>query len=525
MYSIILFSGLVKNLCIGARISLGSSHIALLRVIFSIIPFIPIIQWESLYNSIAYEMIGIDAIESIASPSSSSSSSIKKKIKNIDITNYNDIKDIKIDRNTSYIKDSILPDNQNIKCRRKLIKNISINDVTKVYINGTLLCWIIYPLDLVNAIRILRRNLSIDSDTSVAYNRVNINDINSDVNTNIEASIKICNDPGRVMRALALPRSILFPPSFIPPKFLFHITTLQAQHYIEYIDASEEKSLGGLIAHDPETFLSGYHIHRYTHCEIAPSHIFSASVGIIPNATQNQSARNTYEANMGKQAIQVQNRTKGDTASLVMDMGQMAYVHTEISRYLGIHKILSGHNVRVALLCCTGFNVEDAIMMNTSLVDSGAFNVNLYRLYKSEQMKHGSTSKCELFEKPDKLTTSCLQDANYDLLDKDGLICPGRFVDENGVIIGKTTPANSITETAKANVPISMKSNYKGLKKKDVSKTIRQGEAGTVAQSVLTVGKNIDLKVVNVVVRISRRPNIGDKFSLSWTKRYYWCLL
>ena len=108
MYSIILFSGLVKNLCIGARISLGSSHIALLRVIFSIIPFIPIIQWESLYNSIAYEMIGIDAIESIASPSSSSSSSIKKKIKNIDITNYNDIKDIKIDRNTSYSLDLVV---------------------------------------------------------------------------------------------------------------------------------------------------------------------------------------------------------------------------------------------------------------------------------------------------------------------------------------------------------------------------------------------------------------------------------
>ena len=239
---------------------------------------------------------------------------------------------------------------------------------------------------------------------------------------------------------------------------------------------------------------------RYTHCEIHPSMIMSVCGSVVPFPDHNQSPRNTYQCAMGKQAMGVYScnyNGRFDSFSHVLYYPQKPMVCTKPMELLNFNRLPSGQNPIVAILCYSGYNQEDSIIMNQSAVDRGLFRSFFYRTYASV------LETKETFEKPDDRVQK--HKLNYSHLDIDGFVPPGSNVSGEDIIIGKT-----IEMTVQGS---GADSDFTGvLEKRDVSTRMRATDRGVVDQVMLT-NNGDGYTLVKTKVRSTRIPQMGDKFS------------
>jgi DNA-directed RNA polymerase II subunit RPB2 len=225
---------------------------------------------------------------------------------------------------------------------------------------------------------------------------------------------------------------------------------------------------------------------------------------IIPFPDHNQSPRNTYQSAMGKQAMgtYISNfQIRMDTLAYVLFYPQKPLVTTRAMEHLHFRDLPAGVNVIVGIMCYTGYNQEDSVIMNQSSIDRGLFRSIFYRSFKDEEKKQGSLTKEEL-ERPTRDTTLGMRHGTYDKLDDDGLICPGTRVSGEDIIIGKTSPLPEDDPSAVS----------KRFTKRDCSTGMKNSETGIIDQVLLTTNDQ-GLRFVKIRVRSCRTPQVGDKFS------------
>jgi len=489
--------GLVKHMSIGAQISSGSSHTALARIMFSKFPFVPLYEWRRIQDGTAVAQPGVERMvrrpqtrevlpsrkRKRHSGSASTSSSSHPPVGEVPLT---------LSRESAAAKGAA----GGRHCEQREHEQQWI----KVFFNGVWLCWIPRSsgADFVADVRKLRRSMSIGRHTSV---------------TPLPGigEIRVSTVRGRICRPLATWEAIASPPERLPNAAQYTLSSLLMRGLAEYVDADEEETLS--IAQSAEEFLAA-EPGTFTHCQISQDHMFSASVAFIPFAPHNQCCRNTYQAAMGKQAQQVwATRPRGHRSSYALDYGQRPLLHTRTARQLGMNKVHSGTNLRIAILCYEGLNIEDSVILKKSLVERGAYISSETKRHKEEQKKHGSSNNCEFFQLPRHEHTKCAQVADYSCLDQDGLISSNTLVTEDCIVIGKTAPNHSIPRSANASVPESMKANSATSKRRDISVALSKGENGVVVQTMMTHGRNPNLRTATTLVRMRRHPEIGDKFS------------
>merc|ERR1719201_2055160 len=162
--------------------------------------------------------------------------------------------------------------------------------------------------------------------------------------------------------------------------------------YVEMLDTAEEES--AYIAMN----LSDVQIARedpslnqnFTHCEIHPSMIFGICASVIPFPDHNQSPRNTYQSAMGKQAMGIYAsnfQQRMDTLAHVLHYPQKPLATTRAMEHLHFRELPSGVNAIVAIMCYTGYNQEDSLIMNQAAIDRGLFRSSFYRTYVDQERR------------------------------------------------------------------------------------------------------------------------------------------
>lgn len=264
---------------------------------------------------------------------------------------------------------------------------------------------------------------------------------------------------------------------------------------IEYLDVNEENN--ALIA-----LYEGEATSETTHIEIEPFTILGVIAGLIPYPHHNQSPRNTYQCAMGKQAmgnIAYNQLCRMDTKLLLLVYPQRPLLTTRTIELVGYDKLGAGQNATVAVMSYSGYDIEDAIVMNKSSLDRGFGRCIVVTKYSAVLQKYDNNTKDRAIKDSG--------DEKMQILDKDGLAMPGEIIRPHDIYINKQSP-----KITKGPVPSS-----KDLKEGEYNRNAQtykgtEGETAVVDRVALFSDKDSKL-CIKFLIRNTRRPEVGDKFS------------
>ena len=261
---------------------------------------------------------------------------------------------------------------------------------------------------------------------------------------------------------------------------------------IEYIDSIETENI--LIAKDLRTFEN-----RHTHCEIHSSLMLSAVSLNIPFPEHSQYPRNVFSCQQTKQAVGVYSsayNTRFETFAHILYYPHRPIVTTRYKKYTDVDKLPYGINAIVAIASYSGYNQEDALILNRSSIDRGMFSSLYLRSYEEEEEIEKGTKVYfgnPLMEK----NIQKLKTGKYENLDDNGFIKENMYVTHDDIIIAKCTKktlsnGNEVTSVKGSNI------NY--------------GTSGIVDKVIVTSTKE-GIRKCKVRIRKEKIPGIGDKFS------------
>lgn len=246
-----------------------------------------------------------------------------------------------------------------------------INKEYLVFINGLIIGLVIDPKRLVSNIRILRRKGKVSHFVSVSMNP-------------LHRAVYIATDGGRLCRPY-----IVINKDGGCDLTMKHVEDLSAEKIsfddlidlgiIEYLDVNEATDVHIALGPDkirPEIT---------THLEIEPFTLLGVCAGIIPFPHNNQSPRNTYQCAMGKQAmgtIGLNQRERIDTLMYLVSYPQRPIVQTKTIELIRFHEMPAGQNAIVAVMSYSGFDIEDATVVNKASLDRGYGRCFVYRNQK-----------------------------------------------------------------------------------------------------------------------------------------------
>merc|ERR1712243_192909 len=120
-------------------------------------------------------------------------------------------------------------------------------------------------------------------------------------------------------------------------------------------------------------------IRRKGFSEISNTNIFSSLAGSIPFADLNQSPRNMYQCQMAKQSMGINTDLFRNDKYFSMSYLQKPLVKTKIHDLYSFDDYPIGINSIVAVISYTGYDMEDAMIINKSAVERGMFDGFVYR--------------------------------------------------------------------------------------------------------------------------------------------------
>ncbi len=271
------------------------------------------------------------------------------------------------------------------------------------------------------------------------------------------------------------------------------------QGVIEYLDAAEEENV--LIGFN-ESELTKEH----THMEITPLAMLGITASLVPYGNYNQGARMNFGAKNQKHAIgfyAANYPVRFDMDVNLLHEPQLPIVGTLTYDVVDYDKHPSGQNIVVAIMSYKGYNIEDAVIINQGSLDRGLFRSTYYRPETTEEIRYSGGLMDEIGV-PDKEVKGYRSEKDYRYLEDDGIIYTESKVNEDDVVIGKTSPPRFLSSMDEYNLGANVR--------RESSTSINHGESGIV-DFVLVTESEEGNKLVQVRVRDPRVPEIGDKFT------------
>ena len=237
-----------------------------------------------------------------------------------------------------------------------------------------------------------------------------------------------------------------------------------------------------------------------THQEIDNVRILSLVAGLTPFCDYNQSPRNLYQCQMGKQTMSIPFYNfpfRCDNKCYRLLFPQAPIVRTRVYEQYGFDYYPYGTNAVVAVLAYTGYDMEDAMIINKSAYERGFAHGIIYKTKTktlNEKYEQYRLMNTKIFPKDIELFKKSLRGQNLPShIDNDGL----PFID------------TYLTQGMIEMVYIDIKKNIA------VIKYYTDIEPAHVDQIRIFPSNNIESFEININIkyRINRNTVIGDKFS------------
>lgn len=234
-----------------------------------------------------------------------------------------------------------------------------------------------------------------------------------------------------------------------------------------------------------------------THVELDPTSILSVIANLTPFSDFNQSPRNMYQCQMGKQSMGTPSTAlskRTDNKMYRLQSGQTPVVRPNLHNHYGFDHFPNGTNAVVAVISYTGYDMEDAMILNKSAHERG---FGYGTIYKSDIFDLASTPGASKRSKPTLhfgLGRDVKPNSNYhDYISDDGLPKLGVQVKSGDPLCAYIDDVTGKTRVHK----------YKGDEVAYIDEVRLLGsDAG-----------DSELQKVHIKLRIPRAPVIGDKFS------------
>lgn len=274
---------------------------------------------------------------------------------------------------------------------------------------------------------------------------------------------------------------------------------LQEKAIIDYIDTNESE--GALIALNAED-IEKNKVKKFTHMEIHESLIFGVMANMINFPENNPASRNSFSCGQSKQAVSMyhtNHQVRMDKTAVVLVSGQNPLVKSRYLEHINHEGNPYGENTIVAIMCYTGYNMEDSVLINEGSLKRGLFRTTYYTTYESheEKSKTGNATVDKVFSNIQSETNIVGTKPGYDYskLDRFGLVRENTEINDKTVLIG-----------------LAAESSESGDVKLDMSKTPKKGQLGIVDKAFITDGEE-GFRIAKIRIREERIPNLGDKMA------------
>ena len=273
---------------------------------------------------------------------------------------------------------------------------------------------------------------------------------------------------------------------------------------LDYVGPFEQPFME--IACLPEDVVAGV----TTHIEFTPTNILSILANMTPFSDNNQSPRNMYQCQMSKQTMGTPGTAiayRTDNKLYRLQTGQTPIVRPPLYNTYGLDNYPNGTNAIVAIISYTGYDMDDAMIINKSSHERGfgygtIYKTKLYTLDEKESRR--SKSKREITKLFGFAPGTEIRPEWRNTLDEDGLPHIGAKIKEGSLVAAWHTVRYDPASDSYVNVD----GQTHFLKYKDQ-------EEGYI-DSVRLVGAETGtepLQAISVKFRVPRKPIIGDKFS------------
>ena len=360
-----------------------------------------------------------------------------------------------------------------------------------VFLNGTPLALSKQPKFFLNAFRQLRRTGRVSEFVSIYINH----------HTN---SVHIATDEGRICRPLIV---VERQKSKVTKRYLEALRkgTMDFDDFlyrglIEYVDVNEEND-SNIALYENEIDQTT------THLEIEPFTILGAVAGLIPYPHHNQSPRNTYQCAMGKQAIGTiawNQFSRIDTLLYLMVYPQQPMVKTRTIELIHYDKLPAGQNATVAVMSFSGYDIEDALVLNKASCDRGFGRCQVFRKHATQLRKYPNRSADRIGDKLFEVNNPNKPIGKHAILGSDGVAMVGEKVSSGEIYLAKETPLNT-TSTG-------IGSDFGTNDFKQAPMTYRNPDPAYIDKVMVSQSENENM-VIKIQTRQTRRPELGDKFS------------
>ncbi|MCJ1227314.1 DNA-directed RNA polymerase I subunit RPA2 [Toensbergia leucococca] len=246
-----------------------------------------------------------------------------------------------------------------------------------------------------------------------------------------------------------------------------------------------------------------------THVEYDPTNILSILANQTPFSDFNQSPRNMYQCQMSKQTMGTPGasiRYRTDNKMYRLQTGQTPIVRPPLYNAYGLDNFPNGTNAVVAVISYTGYDMDDAMILNKSAHERGfgygtIYKTKIIRLDEKSSKSRSSKSITKLFGfAPNSLISA----ATRSRLDDDGLPHIGAMISEGDVLVA----SHSVSFDPSQNIYVNRDGQNELHKYKDPETAF--------VEEVRLIGSESGsepCQALSIKLRIPRSPVIGDKFS------------